>query len=389
MWNSLIGMIVLQIRSADIKVILDRFIKWNISVLDIRYIDDITIQVTVSKPDSRRIENLLSNSNCEISVVGRKGIHWKIKAFLHRPVFTLGLLTYLILILSVPSRVFFVQVEGNVSVPERLIIEAAQYSGIHFGASRREVRSEKVKNALLEKIPQLQWAGVNTNGCVAVISVKERQETKAEKELSFSSIVAARDAIVRQVTVLKGTQLCTVGQAVKAGQLLISGYKDYGISLKLTSAEAVIFGETERKIEAVALTDVLMREDTGRSERKYSLIIGKKQINFFKDSGISDTTCVKMYKKTYLVLPGGFTLPVALITQEIITYDTAVGQVADFSYMEETCRSYLQSIMIDGTIFRGNSNTELSNDVCRFSAVYGCYEQIGLLKDEELINHNE
>ena len=82
MWNSLIGMIVLQIRSADIKVILDRFIKWNISVLDIRYIDDITIQVTVSKPDSRRIENLLSNSNCEISVVGRKGIHWKIKQFI-------------------------------------------------------------------------------------------------------------------------------------------------------------------------------------------------------------------------------------------------------------------------------------------------------------------
>ena len=389
MWKSLTGMVVLQIRSADINGILDRIIKWNISIVDFCYIDDITIHITVSKSDSRLVQDLLKKSSSEISVVRRKGIYWKIKELLHRPVFTVGVLIYLLFVISVPGRVFFVQVEGNVSVPQRLIIEAAQYSGIHFGASRREVRSERVKNALLEKIPQLQWAGVNTNGCVAVISVRERQEVKEEQKQPLSSIVASRDAIVRQITVLKGTQLCTVGQAVKAGQLLISGYKDYGISVKLTGADAIIFGETERKLEAISPITAQMRDDPGHTERKYSLIIGKKQINFFKDSGISHTTCVKMYKKTYLVLPGGFTLPVALVTQEIIYYDTACGQVEDFSYMEETCRSYLQSIMTDGTVLQENSDLSVSDDVCRFSAVYSCYEQIGITKVEELTERNE
>ena len=389
MWKSLTGMVVLQIRSADINGILDRIIKWNISIVDFCYIDDITIHITVSKSDSRLVQDLLKKSSSEISVVRRKGIYWKIKELLHRPVFTVGVLIYLLFVISVPGRVFFVQVEGNVSVPQRLIIEAAQYSGIHFGASRREVRSERVKNALLEKIPQLQWAGVNTNGCVAVISVRERQEVKEEQKQPLSSIVASRDAIVRQITVLKGTQLCTVGQAVKAGQLLISGYKDYGISVKLTGADAIIFGETERKLEAISPITAQMRDDPGHTERKYSLIIGKKQINFFKDSGISHTTCVKMYKKTYLVLPGGFTLPVALVTQEIIYYDTARELVEDFSYMEETCRSYLQSIITDGTVLQENSDLSVSDDVCRFSAVYSCYEQIGITKVEELTEQNE
>ena len=107
MWMSLFGLVVVQIRSADLSRILDQLVKWNISVLDIRYIDDITILVTVSKANSLRMENSLSSCNCEISVVSRKGIHWKIKALFRRPVFTLGLLMYLLFVVSVPSRVFF------------------------------------------------------------------------------------------------------------------------------------------------------------------------------------------------------------------------------------------------------------------------------------------
>ena len=389
MWMSLFGLVVMQIRSADLSRILDQLVKWNISILDFYYIDDITMRITVSKSDSCRMQDVLQKSGCEVIVIRHKGVHWKIKDLLRRPVLGIGILIYVLFVLVVPGRVFFVEVEGNVTVPQRLIVEAAQSSGIHFGANRREVRSERVKNALLEKIPSLQWAGVNTKGCVAIISVRERQETKIEEDKAPSSIVASRDAIVRQITVLKGTQLCTVGQAVKAGDLLVSGYKDYGISIKLTGAEAAIFGETERKLEAVAPSRGLFRWDTGSVQRKYSLIIGKKQINFYKDSGIYDTTCVKMYKKTYFMLPGGFTLPVALVTQEIIHCGTTMGQTTDFSYMEEACRAYLQSVMTDGTILQESTDLSVSDDICRFSAIYSCHEQIGLIKDEELINQNE
>ena len=57
--------------------------------------------------------------------------------------------------------------------------------------------------------------------------------------------------------------------------------------------------------------------------------------------------------------------------------------------MEETCRSYLQSIMTDGTVLQENSDLSVSDDVCRFSAVYSCYEQIGITKVEELTEQNE
>jgi hypothetical protein len=96
-----------------------------------------------------------------------------------------------------------------------------------------------------------------------------------------------------------------------------------------------------------------------------------------------------MYKKTYLVLPGGFTLPVALVTQEIIRYDTEAFHLEDFSFMESICRNYLQSIMRYGTILQEESHIEVFEGVCRFTAGYSCHEQIGLIKEEELTNHNE
>ena len=151
--------------------------------------------------------------------------------------------------LTVPGRVFFIEIEGNQQIPDRLILEVVQENGIQFGAVRRDIRSEKIKNILLEKIPQLQWVGVNTNGCVAVISVRERQFENDSQEYSFGSIVASRDAIIQQITVLRGTQLCKVGQAVKAGEILVSAYKDYGISVKMTGAKAEIYGQTEHNLD--------------------------------------------------------------------------------------------------------------------------------------------
>ena len=81
----------------------------------------------------------------------------------------IGLCLLLLLVCILPTRVLFMRVEGNESIPENLILEAAEDCGIRFGASRSAVRSEKVKNGILSRISELQWVGVNTKGCIAVI----------------------------------------------------------------------------------------------------------------------------------------------------------------------------------------------------------------------------
>ncbi len=389
MWKSMFGSVRLEIQCADTCAMLEKLTRWNITVLNLQYIDELTVSLHVSREDYKRVKMALKDLGTKVSVKGHIGIYWKLKALLQRPIFTFGVLLYVFFVFAVPGRVFFVQIEGNSTVPDRLILEAAQQCGISFGANRREVRSEKIKNALLEKISQLQWAGVNTRGCVAVISVRERQEEEAGIESNTASIVASQDAIIRQITVLRGTQLCKVGQAVKAGQTLVSAYKDYGISIKLTGAKAEIYGQTERKLEAVTPVTAVSRSVEIDRAQKYAIIIGKKQINFFKDSGISDMSCVKMYKKTYLTLPGGFVLPIAWVTYTFVHFETQVCENSDFAYLTQFSRNYLTKHMSGGKILQEDTDFTLLDDICSFTATYSCYELIGLSKDEEFITKNE
>lgn len=321
----------------------------------------------------------------------RRGLYWVGRRLLGRPVLLTGMLLLLTLVLVLPTRVLFIEVEGNSHIPARQILEAAESCGIRFGVSRREVRSERMKNALLAAIPDLQWAGINTSGCTAVISVRERTTPDAQTEENFvSSIVASRDGVISEMTVLQGNGICKVGQAVKAGQVLVSGYTDCGICIRATRAKAEIYADTRRDLTAIMPCAYVQRGQIVRSEKKYSLIIGKKRINFDKGSGISDSSCVKMYEETYVTLPGGFRLPVILVTEEWIWYDEAavtMEQETAAAVLTESAGHYLSGLMVAGSVNQ-RAESVVADDGCyRLYGAYACTEMICKTRIEESLEN--
>lgn len=386
-WRSLSGAMDVSLTSADPNGALLAIQNAGITIMDIESDGALTLRFRIGRHDGRRLADIAEKRGETVRVCRRVGLFWSIRGLTKRPVLVLGMLVLLSLSLWVPSRVFFVRVEGNASIPDAQIIEAAQKCGIGFGASRREVRSEVMKNMLLSAMPELQWAGVNTYGCIAVITVRERKdEDRTELRSGVSSIVAIRDGVIREMSVLRGNGLCKPGQAVKAGQVLISGYTDYGICIGATRAEGEIFAETRRELTAVFPTQYDARVEITGSGKKYSLIIGKKRINFSKGSGISDSTCAKIYTENYLTLPGGFRLPVALVTEKWISYRTEAGSQEDGqSNLQSFSRQYLRGQMLAGKMESANEVFTQTEGLCRLDGIYGCYEMIGITRTEEIM----
>ena len=387
LFHSLSGMLEVTIVCADPAHVMTMLEQNGIELRNVRIPDALTLVVLIRRRQWALLTSLCEKKGLDAKITGRKGFFWKINGLWHRPVLLIGILSMILLGMYLPSRILFVRVEGNTALPDNLIIETAADCGIRFGANRRQVRSEKMKNALLEAMPQLQWAGVNTRGCVAVISVRERQEQAAEnKNTGVGSIVASRDGVITSITTTRGSGICKVGQAVKAGQVLISGYTDCGISIRADRAEGEVFAQTDRELLTICPTNCLQRSEIIGSEIKYSLIIGKKRINFYFSSGISGTSCVKMYEENFMTLPGGFQLPVILVKETWVHYETEdTFAQPEQAKLEAFSREYLKHQMVAGTIL--TENWELSEDEGQIilTGRFACQEMIGQFRKEEIV----
>ena len=383
-WQSITGMLTVDLTSADIKGMLMAMQDMNMDIRNIEMMDPLCVRFQILRTDMKRLAALVEKQGAAFTVIGCEGIFWQIQSLRKRPVLAIGILLLLAFTLWVPGRIFFVEVQGNTTISSRQIVQVAAQCGISFGSSRRDIRSEKMKNALLEALPGLSWAGINTHGCTAVITVREREPEQIRESHSVSSIVASRDGIIRGIIVMRGNGLCTVGQAVKAGQVLISGYTDCGLSIQATCAEGEVYATTMRQLTAFAPCEYNLRLTQTVKKRKYSLLIGKKRINFTNSSGISGRTCAKIYTEKYITLSGGFVLPFGFAVETWIEYETDLQIVPDGDRdLRDFARNYLNRQMHCGTIELSREDIQEENGLYCLRGIYSCCEMIGIHRVEE------
>ena len=386
--SSLTGTVKAKLTGGDIAGTLDTLSRQGVEVLEFQMLSELEGILTLRRRDYRDAYKLCTNRGDKLVLLHRKGIYWTLKALWRRPVLVMGMLAYLFAAIYLPSRVFFVRVVGNDNIPTRQILEAASECGIHFGSSRRAVRSEKLKNKLLEAVPELQWVGVNTYGCVAEISVRERTSPEVTKSDSgFGHIVASREGVITACNATRGNLICGPGQAVAPGEILISGYTDCGLTIRAEQAQGEVFAATKRDLQVVTSDICVLATQTGTEKRKFSLLIGKKRINLWKDSGIWDSTCDRMYEEYYITLPGGFVLPLGWSVEHYGSRELSEQNLMPEDrerLLAETAEAYLKDQMLSGTIRKSYLLYDTGPGWIQLTGQYSCVEMIGIMQRLEI-----
>ena len=369
-----------ELVSADIPGLLRDITQAGVILSHVNNPDPLTVRVMLPVNDLPKLRNLAHKNGASVRILSQRGASQILALCRRRWLFLISLLFLLTLSAWLPTRVLFLQVDGNLTVPPSKIIEAAEHCGIRFGASRKAVRSEAMKNKLLEALPELRWAGINTKGCTAVISVSERS-VASETQNQVTSLVAVRDGVIDTCSVTAGSLLCKPGQAVKAGDILVSGYTDCGLSVKAQRAKGEVYAQTLRRLTVIAPKITAQKGEKTATRQKYGLLIGKKRINFVKDSGIYGATCDKMYAEFYLSLPGGFQLPIGIFREDYCQRTLEPCYLQSEDQLQKAAREYLLSTMISGKIL--NESVEVQGLTLRGS--YLCSEMIARERNEELM----
>ena len=210
-----------QITCADVSGFLSFLTKQGVWLRHVKFINKLEAKILIAAVQKECFESIAEKKGVAYIHVRTYGPTRLLQRVLHRPIMLVGVILLFILSWYIPGRVLFVTVEGNQTIPTARILEEAARAGVYFGASRRAIRSEQVKNHIINEMPQLKWVGVNTSGCVARINVSEKEATQGARQNAVCSIVAERDGVITSCTVTAGSVLCVPGQAVKKGEILV------------------------------------------------------------------------------------------------------------------------------------------------------------------------
>lgn len=367
----------------------------GVVIRNIVFLDPLTSEFEILYQDFKKTDRTLSSGGrrVEYKIIHKDGWLWVLKRILHRPVLVTGLVLFLLFALLIPSRILFIRVEGDEALTEKQILSQAHQFGIRFGSRKRDVRSEQVKNALLGAIPELQWVGINTSGCVATIHVRERSVVKppVSEYNNISSLVASHSGVVNQIVVLKGTAQCSIGEQVDVGDLLISGYTDSGLKVSAEHADGEVYAYTLRNQTVIAPKILRQKVKVKEKHTCIFLRIGKKLLKIWNDSGIHRVTCDKMYDEYVLTLPGEFQLPVSMIIQTCFVCecsDSFTKSSANYEWIRVFSEKYLQGQMLAGQICSSRETITEEEDYYLLMGSYACNEMIGKVKYEEIINNH-
>lgn len=379
LWNRLTGIVTLELTCADPERILSRLAQMDIVLWNLQFHSPIHVSFQIRKTAYKQVHAFVDKNGAKLQKLGSVGILDGLICWKNRPMILICLLLLVLLTVILPERILFVEVIGNEQVPSRLILEQAADLGLSFGADRRALRSEEIKNQLLERIDSLEWVGVNTYGTRAVITVRERREGLSGEEAFPSALVAAADGIVSRIEMNRGTLLVQTGQAVTQGQILVSGYTDLGICTRATGAQAEIYALTVRDRQAVMPSTVLKRGAQRKETLRIGVVFGKKRINFYSDSGILPPGCGKMTYSLPLRLPGGDCLPVVLVIEHIVWYDIVSegrAQVQAQQALEDAARQDLLEHSVAGQILSARTSLVQTSGLYTLQGKYQCREMI-------------
>lgn len=375
------GYVRMEIRSASPELTLNLLSKRDISYWNICPLDEFTLQISLLRKDRKAAQEIVRRSLGEFEIVSEYGVPLLQKKLLHRPVFSVGMLLAIFLSFYLTSFVWVIRVEGNDRVSAQKITQALDALGVRIGMHGNRISLEETKNQMISMLPELSWVATNRTGALLTVLVTERSAPSSDiPDYPLAHLVAQRDGLLTNVQVYQGMKLCAAGDAVKRGQVLVSGYEDYGLFIREVCADGEIYAKTWHTGTLVTPSVTMIKTYTGRQWTHRTLVVGRKRINLFGSSWISEKNCDKMVQVTELTLPG-YRFPLWLETETYREYTLQPETRPDSQrLLSAAWERSVKADMTAGTILRSDGNYLQSGDLSVFHAQSACEEMIAVLK---------
>lgn len=207
----------------------ERFInlcaKSHITIFDVKYIDSY-IRAKISAKQFKKLRTIAKKTGVKITVIRKDGAVFIIRRNKHRVALMLGACFFVVFVTVMNRFLWCIDVSGSEKFSAEQIIQAAQIAGVKQGTFLPMFDEKKAAREIYKAFDgELSWVTVNIKGSRASISVRDTKKTQGEdiEEKTPCNIIADFDGVILSDETLSGVKNINKGNAVKKGDLLISG----------------------------------------------------------------------------------------------------------------------------------------------------------------------
>lgn len=220
----LCGYVIITVSGIGAERFINICLRRNIEIWGMIPIDG-GIKMCVSHKDFLHIRSVAKKSRAKIKILKKCGLRFLLCKYRKRYVFAICSVFCVVFFVLSTQFVWVVEINGVENSDINGIVKSLDDVGIKSGALKAKLPSGNVsKDAIINNNDNIAWAWVYIEGAKARVEICEQiiPPVIADKSVPCD-IVAACDGVIKHCVVKNGEQILRDGDAVKAGDVIVSG----------------------------------------------------------------------------------------------------------------------------------------------------------------------
>ncbi len=315
LWNYLRGYVRIKVEGYFIERFINICTAKGILLWNSKRENSSILHTNLGISDFKKVKQVVNKTKCKIKIEKKDGLPFFLHKYKKRKLFAGFLLLVVVGIFVLSNFVWNIEIQGTEKIDSSTILDSVKQNGLTIGKWKGKIDTKKIINDIRLNRSDLAWVGIELKGTNAIVKIVEAQEKpELVPENEYCNIVSDKEGKIEKIDAANGTALVKQGDVVKQGTPLIGGWMEG----KYTGVRYVhASGEVQAKVwytnrQKVELSQVL-REKTGKEEKKYRIEIQNFKINLYKKLSNFEKYDTIETKKN-LKLFSDFYLPVSIVT---------------------------------------------------------------------------
>ncbi|WP_411553266.1 sporulation protein YqfD [Paenibacillus lautus] len=281
------GYLKLAVRGEHVEAFINSLAEAGTPVWDVTPTGAHSAEFKLLLKDFKGLRPLLKRTGCRTRIQERFGYPFQARRLLKRKAFVIGVVAFFMILLTLSSMVWNVEVEGNETIASEDVLDAAKQEGIYpFQWIFKLQSMDKLSGNMTARLQGTSWVGVERNGTRIRIQIVEAAVPEKPPLQSPRHLISTQDAVITHMYAEKGVPKVGINSRVKKGDILISGVLGDEENSERVVAKGEVRGlvwhEYDIEIPLVKTHKVY----TGEGKKRSYIVFGDRAVQLWGYGGI-------------------------------------------------------------------------------------------------------